>query len=160
VNCGLYVNIILNDYVSTILGLNRTLDSWNLDPRVSGPSVYANDGTPMGIGNQVSLEFNLLYRWHAAVSARDDKWTQGFCAKVFPGKDMGKISVNEFKLGLLAWSQTIDADPAKRNIDLGTIVRDPKTGMFNDQDLINLLTASTEDCAGCLPQFWTNGSRL
>ena len=73
---------------------------------------------------------------------------------------MGKISVNEFKLGLLAWSQTIDADPAKRNIDLGTIVRDPKTGMFKDQDLINLLTASTEDCAGRPPCFKTNGSRV
>ena len=149
--CGLYVNIILNDYVRTILGLNRTLDSWSLDPRVSGPSIYADDGTPMGIGNQVSLEFNLLYRWHAAVSARDDKWTQGFCAKVFPGKDMGKISVTDFKLGLLAWSNTIDPDPAKRNIDLGTIVRDPTTGLFNDQDLINLLTSSTEDCAGLPP---------
>ena len=61
---------------------------------------------------------------------------------------MSKISVTAFKLGLLRWSQTIDADPAKRNIDLGAIVRDPETGMFRDQDLINLLTSSTEDCAG------------
>jgi hypothetical protein len=160
VTCGLYVNIILNDYVRTILGLTRTLDSWILDPRVSGPSIYADDGTPMGIGNQVSLEFNLLYRWHAAVSDRDDKWTQGFCAQVFPGKDMAKISVNDFKLGLLAWSNTIDPDPAKRTLDLGTIVRDPKTGLFNDQDLINLLTSATEDCAGLSSHCQTDFSGL
>ena len=61
---------------------------------------------------------------------------------------MATISVNDFKLGLLGWLNTIDPDPAKRNIDLGTIVRDPTTGLFNDQDLINLLTSSTEDCAG------------
>jgi hypothetical protein len=150
VTCGLYINIVLNDYVRTILGLNRTNDTWNLDPRVSGPSVYANDGTPMGIGNQVSLEFNLLYRWHAAVSDRDDKWTQGFTAKVFPGKDVSKLSVNEFRLGLLAWSKTIDPDPSKRNIDMGTIVRDKTTGKFDDGALIKLLTESTEDCAGTL----------
>ena len=120
VTCGLYINVILNDYVRTILALNRTNDTWSLDPRVSGPSVYANDGTPMGIGNQVSLEFNLIYRWHAAISDRDDKWTQRFTSKVFPGKDMSKLSVNEFRLGLLAWSKTINPDPGKRNLDMGS----------------------------------------
>ena len=153
VTCGLYINIVLNDYVRSILGLNRTNDTWSLDPRVSGPSVYANDGTPMGIGNQVSLEFNLLYRWHASVSERDDKWTQGFTAKVFPGKDVSKLSVNEFRLGLLAWSAKIDSDPSKRDLDMGTLVRDKTTGKFDDSALIKLLTESTEDCAGTSPSL-------
>lgn len=104
----------------------------------------------MGIGNQVSIEFNLLYRWHAAISDRDDKWTQRFTSKVFPGKDMSKISANEFRLGLLAWSKTINPDPGKRNLDMGTIVRDKTTGKFDDSALIKLLTESTEDCAGNL----------
>lgn len=29
-----------------------------------------------GIGNQVSVEFNLLYRWHSATSLRDEGWTE------------------------------------------------------------------------------------
>jgi hypothetical protein len=144
----LYINIVLNDYVRTILGLNRTNDSWNLDPRVSGPNVYSNDGTPSGVGNQVSLEFNLLYRWHAAISDRDDKWTQTFAKRVFPGKDMAKISVVDFRLGLAAWGQTMDPDPGKRDFDLGEIKRDPKTGMFDDATLVKVLTESIEDCAG------------
>jgi hypothetical protein len=148
VTCGLYINIVLNDYVRAILGLNRINTAWNLDPRVTGPNVYAGDGTPLGIGNQVSLEFNLLYRWHSAVSARDDKWTQGFCAKVFPGKDMSKLTINEFRLGIAAWGQTIDTDPSKRNLDMGTLVRDETTGQFDDAALIKLLIDSTEDCAG------------
>ena len=33
VTCGLYVNIILKDYVRTILNVNRTDSVWSLDPR-------------------------------------------------------------------------------------------------------------------------------
>ena len=149
---------MLYDYVRTILDLNRTQDKWILDPRVGGPSVYANDGTPMGIGNQVSLEFNLVYRWHSAVSDRDDKWTQGFIKKVFPGKDISKMSVTEFILGVRSWLASIDSDPAKRNLDGDTILRDPKTGQFKDEDLIKILTESTEDCAGILPVVLTKNS--
>ena len=118
----MYINIVLYDYVRTILGLNRTNDSWVLDPRVSGPNVYSSEGTPMGVGNQVSCEFNLLYRWHSAISDRDDKWTENFTQKVFAGRDISKLTKNEFLLGLGAWLQSIDPDPSKRNLDLGTIV--------------------------------------
>jgi hypothetical protein len=144
----LYINTVLNDYVRTILGLNRTNPTWILDPRVGGPSIYASDGTPMGIGNQVSCEFNLLYRWHSSISDRDDKWAQSFAKSVFPGKDISKLSVQEFRIGLGAWLQSLDPDPSKRNLDIGTIVRDKVTGRFNDAELIKLLTESTEDCAG------------
>jgi hypothetical protein len=51
VTCGLYINIILIDYVRTILNLNRTDDNWQLDPRVEIP-----DGPPVGTGNQCSAE--------------------------------------------------------------------------------------------------------
>jgi hypothetical protein len=148
ITCGLYVNIILGDYVRTILGLNRTNDSWILDPRVSGPNVYGPDGTPMGVGNQVSLEFNLVYRWHAVVSARDDTWTQGFTKKIFPGKDISKLTLEEFRLGLIAWNSTLDKDPSKRNLNMDLVIRDKVTGKFDDSTLIGILTESIEDCAG------------
>lgn len=61
---------------------------------------------------------------------------------------MGKITANEFRLGLAAWAHTIDPDPSKRNLDMGKIMRDKTTGMFNDEDLIKLLNESMEDCAG------------
>jgi linoleate 8R-lipoxygenase/9,12-octadecadienoate 8-hydroperoxide 8R-isomerase len=69
VTCGLYVNIILKDYVRTILDLNHTNSSWDIDPR-------ANNSASKATGNQVSAEFNLLYRWHACISDRDAKWTE------------------------------------------------------------------------------------
>jgi hypothetical protein len=100
----------------------------------------------MGVGNQVSCEFNLIYRWHAAVSDRDDKWTQMFTAKVFPGQDMSKISLEDFKLGLSAWGKSIDPNPWTRT--WGGLVRDKTTGGFDDAALIKIITESTEDCAG------------
>ena len=144
----MYVNIIVNDYIRTILGLNRTNSTWCLDPRVSGPGVYSKDGTPMGVGNQVSLEFNLVYRWHATVSERDDKWTRAFTAKVFPGKDVSKLTINEFREGLYVFFETVGRDCSKWNLDMGTIVRDKNTGKFDDAELIKLLSESTRDCAG------------
>jgi len=145
----LYINCILNDYVRTILGLNRVIDGWNLDPRVDGPEVYSSQGVPSGVGNQVSCEFNLLYRWHSTVSDRDDKWTQEFSKKIFHGKDVSKLSIAEFQAGLAAWAASINPDPSKRNLDMGKLVRG-QDGTFNDIELMKILRESTEDCAGNL----------
>ena len=75
ITCGLYINCILKDYVRTILNLNRTNCDWSLDPR-SEPSkgLFGEEISEAG-GNQVSAEFNLVYRWHSCDSERDDKWT-------------------------------------------------------------------------------------
>jgi hypothetical protein len=48
VNCGLYVNIILKDYVRTILALNRTGVSWDLDPRAVETRTLFNTPAPEG----------------------------------------------------------------------------------------------------------------
>jgi linoleate 10R-lipoxygenase len=122
-------------------------NGWNLDPRVDGPGVYTAQGVPEGVGNQVSLEFNLLYRWHSTVSERDDKWTQEFSATIFPGKNVSTMSLAEFQQGLLAWTATIPPDPAKRELDMGKLKRQAD-GTFNDAALIKILNESTEDCAG------------
>lgn len=58
---GLYINIILGDYLRTIVGLNRVSSDWSLDPRVD---MEDDEKThiPRGCGNQTSVEFNLVYR--------------------------------------------------------------------------------------------------
>ena len=155
--CGLYINIVLGDYLRTIVAMNRTNDSWVLDPRAQGPDVYSHQGAPSGVGNHVSCEFNLIYRWHATLSEIDEKWMGGFMERLFPGKDMGKISVDEFKLGLYQWAKTIDPDPGKRSV--GGLKRNAN-GEFDDAALVEILTASTEDCAGRTVVFIANDSRL
>lgn len=62
---GLYINIILKDYVRCILNLNRTNSSWDLDPRSEFGKTLFGSAIEEATGNSVSAEFNLVYRWHA-----------------------------------------------------------------------------------------------
>jgi hypothetical protein len=77
--------MILSDYLRTILNLNRNPNpsDWKLDPREDFTQVFDSQGTPLGIGNQVSVEFNMIYRWHSAVSSQDETWANGFFNEIF-----------------------------------------------------------------------------
>lgn len=139
ITCGLYVNIILIDYVRTILDLNRTNSNWQLDPRAN------IKGVPLGVGNQVSAEFNLVYRWHSTVSDRDEKWTQDLWDDMFgPGRDPKTVGKYEF-LGKLdeAYKKT-EKDPGKRKF---ADLERSADGTLPDQGLVDILVSSIEDCA-------------
>lgn len=47
--------------------------------------------SPRGEGNVVSIEFNLLYRWHATVSEPDVEFTEKLFAKEMQGVDMKTV---------------------------------------------------------------------
>lgn len=44
-----------------------------------------------GEGNAVSVEFNMLYRWHATLSEEDAKWTEDHFRRIFDGKEPSKV---------------------------------------------------------------------
>jgi len=48
--------------------------------------------SPRGQGNVVSVEFNLLYRWHATISEEDVRWTKNHFAESMPGVDTRTVS--------------------------------------------------------------------
>ncbi|KAF2839651.1 hypothetical protein M501DRAFT_1015746 [Patellaria atrata CBS 101060] len=139
ITCGLYINIILIDYVRTILNLNRCDSDWALDPRLNVPG-----GPPMGTGNQVAAEFNLVYRWHSTISDRDEEWTNNLFKSMFPGRAPKEVPMPEFLEKLKTLDDKLDADPGKRVF--AGLKRGPD-GRFNDDDLVKELTASIEDCA-------------
>ena len=140
ITCGLYVNCILKDYVRTILNLNQSGDLWDLDPRVSDDPSAAE-----GIGNQVSAEFNLVYRWHAALSERDDKWTQQAFKDMFAGKDANTMDFHEMIQGLEKWEKKLSKDPQQRNF--ANLARGPD-GTLGDDELVEILADSIDDVAG------------
>lgn len=145
ITCGLYVNIILNDYVRTILNLNRVDSTWSLDPR-ENTDFFDSKGVPQGIGNQVSVEFNLVYRWHSATSLKDEKWTLDAYQQIFPGQDITTITEEEFTKGVRGWIMGLGSDPSKWPLDFGAYKRNQR-GAFQDADLVQILTDATEDCA-------------
>ncbi|KAI5272604.1 hypothetical protein E4T47_04176 [Aureobasidium subglaciale] len=140
ITCGLYINVILVDYVRTILNLNRTDSDWSLNPRAEFP------GMPdLGCGNQVSAEFNLVYRWHSAVSDKDDKWTQELFAKLFPGRKPEEVPQLEFLKTLGHMEADLKAqDPTKRNFH---DIKRNADGTLPDDELAQILIDGIEDCA-------------
>ncbi|KAI8063880.1 heme peroxidase [Gongronella butleri] len=65
VNNACFLNVIIHDYIRTILGTTQDSD-FVLDP-------FLMPSTPI-YGNQVSIEFNIIYRWHAALGEQDSQW--------------------------------------------------------------------------------------
>ena len=100
--------------------------------------------TEFGTGNQVSAEFNLAYRWHSAISEKDDQWTQDLYRKLF-GKEAHDVSLSELLQGLGKWEHGLDKDPQKR--PFAGLQRD-SDGKLPDQGLVEILTSSIEDTAG------------
>jgi Animal haem peroxidase len=148
VTCGLYVNIILHDYVRTILNLQSTDSTWTLDPRSDCENVFDEHGVPSGIGNQVSVEFNLVYRWHSAISKRDAKWVEDMYKEIFQTDNIEPFLKDHhlFYAKVGPWfAATKSKKPEEREH------RDLKRnaqGTFNDEDLVHILAGSTKDVAG------------
>lgn len=146
---GLYVNICLHDYLRAITNTHHSDSSWTLDPRVDIDKHFDPEGAPRGIGNQVSVEFNLLYRFHSCISKRDEKWTNDFFQSQFPGKtveDINKLDIYELLGALQKFFGTVDPDPSKR--EFGGLHRQDN-GKFKDEDLVRVMKESMEDPAGC-----------
>jgi hypothetical protein len=142
VTTGLYVNIILQEYVRTILALNRVDTLWNLDPRSDQGKALFGIKIPEAQGNQCSAEFNLVYRWHSTVSERDAAWTERFLKAMGQGKLLDGRDLLE---ALKQWATRMPEDPGlrtfedlKRNVD----------GYFVDGDLARIWSDSVEDIAG------------
>ena len=106
--------------------------------------VFGQNGTPEGIGNQVSAEFNLAYRWHSCISDRDDKWTRNLYKQLF-GKEAEDVTLKELLMGLGKWEHSLPKDPQQR--PFAGLKRDAE-GKFPDDELVELLVSSVEDTAG------------
>ncbi|KAL9054285.1 MAG: hypothetical protein Q9162_004243 [Coniocarpon cinnabarinum] len=146
VTCGLYMHIILNDYLRVITNLIETRSNWKIDPRAE-----IRDGPPRGVGNHVSAEFNLIYRWHACVSKRDEDWINCRYQTEFDDKSPADVSENELLEVLARMERRVkQVKPAQRRIadqNGDNLERDPKTGRFKDDDLFEILRDGIEDPA-------------
>jgi hypothetical protein len=145
ITCGLYINIILRDYVRVILNLNRTDTTWTLDPRDQAFNAFDSEGIPKGVGNQVSMEFNLIYRWHATISNRNEAWVNDFMQRLWPDQDPSTLTQAQLYEGFKKWGHSLDDDPAKWTF--GGLTRNAAGG-FDDGGLVAILSDTTEDTAG------------
>ncbi|KAK4702162.1 linoleate 10R-lipoxygenase, partial [Phenoliferia sp. Uapishka_3] len=145
INCAFFVNVVFYDYIRVILNQNTTTSTWALFPNMAIKPL-GGAAVERGVGNSCSIEFNILYRWHSAISAEDEKWTEDLFKKVLPDKPFDKMTEADFMTaaGKLKSSQGTD----RRTWGLGELKRDATTGLFADDDLCTLLANATEAPAG------------
>jgi hypothetical protein len=101
-------------------------------------------GAERGTGNVVSAEFNLCYRWHSCISAKDDLWIQGFYQSLF-GKPAELVNPQDMVIGFGKFEKSIPDDPAQRTF--GGLERGAD-GKFDDDELVACICDAVEDCAG------------
>ncbi|KAG8923172.1 hypothetical protein FRC02_011319, partial [Tulasnella sp. 418] len=143
INCGYFMNTILSDYLSAILGLIREGNSWSLNPL----EFFRNkehDITPRGEGNQVSIEFTALYHFHASISASEEKWTEDKFRSLFGEKTWDEITIEEFRRVAGA---SAPKGPPETWVFHPDVKRDPVTNQFSDADLARILQDATSNPA-------------
>ena len=158
---GLYISISLGDYLRAIQGVHEKDTTWTFDPRMYIDKTAQGEAVPRGMGNQVSAEFNLLYRFHPAISDNDAKWTERFMIEEAKKRLHKK---NNFKLEDLTptelWMmlgafarEKRDIEPCERDIE--GLKRGPE-GKFSDEELAEVLKRSIDDTAGKYNLIWVH----
>ncbi|KPI39845.1 Linoleate 10R-lipoxygenase [Cyphellophora attinorum] len=140
VTCGLWVNIILKDYVRTILNLNKTNLTWTLDPRDGLTRENGYGAT----GNQVSAEFALCYRWHSVIGQADEVWIEKVYQQLFH-KRAEEVDLRELMIGLSTFDNDLPSDPMERSF---AGLKRGADGKFNDDELAKIMTGGAEQMAG------------
>jgi heme peroxidase len=167
ITCGMYIQISVHDYLRALMGFHNWDTNFTLEPRME----MKNDkAVTRGLGNQVTVEFNLLYRFHCAISMRDEDYTLKLIRETYNPKgqipnfdpkeylmslfltkrEQSAKATNreptpepwelEFGLGLKDKSKGLKAKKPERCFE-----RDPITNLFNDQDMVNELLAVMDD---------------
>ncbi|KDQ11181.1 hypothetical protein BOTBODRAFT_114735 [Botryobasidium botryosum FD-172 SS1] len=146
VNCGHFVAMIMNDYVSGFLGLSEG-NAWSMN--AFDPIKFRNGQTvERGKGNHCSVEFNVLYRWHATTSEADEEYTKTLFsnADAFKGKSMETMDLKDFKSLLSKGLERVSALKA-HEFTFGGLTRGAD-GKFASDDIVKILQDATESPAG------------
>ncbi|KAI0998907.1 Psi-producing oxygenase A [Podosphaera aphanis] len=144
INVGFFASIVLKDYVAAILNTPRANSTWSLD--LGAEIKKGASRVERGTGNVVSVEFAVLYHWHAALSAADDKWMEDTIKSVHP--DLGSIddvTVPMFTEVMKFHGHKLMSTPAKE-WTFGGYKRGPD-GRFSDYDLGELIKNAIEEPA-------------
>lgn len=131
---------MLKDYVAAILNTVRANSTWSLDLGAE----MKQSGKRVERGNVVSVEFAVLYHWHATLSAADDQWMQDVLQGALPElKSMEDLTIDKFKKVMMIHGHKLMETPP-REWTFGGLKRGPD-GKFNDVDLGKVLKDCIEE---------------
>jgi hypothetical protein len=144
INVGFFATVVLKDYVAAILNTPRADSVWSLD---LGKEIKSG-GTRVerGTGNVVSVEFAVLYHWHAALSHADAEWMEELLRENLP--ELGSIhdmTPALFKKVLMQEGHKL-MKTQPREWTFGGLKRD-ENGRFDDVQLAELIKDCIEEPA-------------
>lgn len=155
INVGFFAAVVLHDYVAAILNTPRANSEWTLD--LGKEIKSAGKRVERGTGNVVSVEFAVLYHWHAALSAADATWMEDLL-KWHLGEDLDleKVTPRDF--------YTVVAKEGERL--KGTLPKDwtfdkykrGPGGTFDDHELAELIKDCINEPAHAFGAHGTPGS--
>ncbi|KAI1179312.1 heme peroxidase [Nemania sp. FL0916] len=145
ITCGMYIQISVHDYLRALMGFHQFDTNFTLDPR----SDFDQKKTTRGLGNQVTVEFNLLYRFHCAISQKDEAYTEEYMKLKMHIEDPSSISLPEF-LQIMKFAA---AEPKVEPWDVtfglpeekSEFRRNKFTNLFDDQKMIDALTEAMDE---------------
>ena len=152
INVGFFASVVLRDYVAAILNTPRANSEWSLN--LGKEIKQSGKRVDRACGNVVSVEFAVLYHWHAALSAADDKWMEDLLRKQFPKlKSLEDVKVEMFQQVMMDYGHELMKTDAK-DWTFGGLKRQAD-GSFNDSELANIVKNCIEEPAH---EFGANGT--
>ena len=144
INVGFFASVVLHDYVAAILNTPRANSEWSLD---LGKEIREHGNrVERGNGNLVSVEFAVLYHWHAALSAADDKWMQDIVRGAFPDADSTQdITMDMYHKMMVKYAAKFK-EQEPREWTFGGLERGAD-GHFDNQQLADLIKNCIEEPA-------------
>lgn len=144
INVGFFASVVLKDYVAAILNTPRANSEWSLD--LGGEIKSGQERVERGTGNVVSVEFAVLYHWHATLSAADAKWMEDLIKWKLPElKSIDNMTPDLFWKLAKTVGHELMSTPAKE-WTFGDLKRG-KDGKFDDADLGRIIKDCIEEPA-------------
>ncbi|EPS37986.1 hypothetical protein H072_8300 [Dactylellina haptotyla CBS 200.50] len=154
INVGFFASCVLGDYVAAILNTPRANSEWSLN--LGKEIKEGGKRVERGTGNLVSVEFAVLYHWHAALSAADDKWMEDIIKNEFPDlQDLDDMTVPMFHQVMKNWGHKLMSTAPKDWTFYG--LQRQADGTFNDQELASVIKSCIEEPAH---EFGPHGTPL
>ncbi|KAF4619009.1 hypothetical protein G7Y89_g14838 [Cudoniella acicularis] len=140
INVGFFASVVLKDYVAAILNTPRANSTWWLD--LGAEFKDGGKRVERGTGNVVSVEFAVLYHWHAALSAADEKWMEDYLRHWVedlkdPSVSIDSMTADHFYTAVMKNGHDLMSKPAKEWTFSG-LTRGPD-GAFKDSDIAEII---------------------